>query len=162
MVTEGSELDDDGTSFVHISRHKVLRTALEEIPCIEDIPLTLEVSFYAGGPRRECFRLCLQEIKKTYFDNGLKEHLSEDYEIIGLIMALSVLQNGKIPTFLDEEQLQAVSGNANTSSRCLTNLSRGLDKLGLVKIARNLPTFLQILRPSSSSSLTRRKLVHLF
>ena len=154
----GSELSDDRTSFVHIRRNNVLHTALEEIPCIEDVQLTLEVSFYgenaqdAGSPRREFFRLCLQEIKKTYFDNGLKEHLSEDYKIIGLITAFSVLQNGKIPTFLDEEQLQAAFGHGNTSSCCLNNLSQGLDMLGLVEIARNLPTVLQ---------LTRRKLVHL-
>jgi hypothetical protein len=98
---------------------------MEEIPCIEDVQLTLEVSFYgenaqdAGGPRKEFFRLCLQEIKKTYFDNGLKEHLSEDYQIIGLIMALSVLQNGKMPRFLDEDQLQAVLGDGKTSSNLL-------------------------------------------
>ena len=161
------ELTDDRTSFILISRHNVLGTALEEIPCIEDVQLTLEVSFYgensqeAGGPRRELFRLCLQEIKKAYFDNGLKEHLSEDYRIIGLIMALSVLQNGKMPRFLDEDQLQAVLGSGKTSSSCLTNLSQGLDKLGLGEIARNLPTFLHLFRPCSYGSLTRRKLVHL-
>ena len=65
------ELTDDRTSFILISRHNVLGTALEEIPCIEDVQLTLEVSFYgenaqdAGGPRKEFFRLCLQEIKKN-------------------------------------------------------------------------------------------------
>ena len=127
------ELTDDRTSFILISRHNVLGTALEEIPCIEDVQLTLEVSFYgenaqdAGGPRREFFRLCLQEIKKTYLDDGLKEHLSEDYRIIGLIMALSALQNGKMPRFIDEDQLQAVLGSGKTSSSCLTNLSQGLD-----------------------------------
>ena len=160
-------MTDDRTSFILISRHNVLGTALEEIPCIEDVKLTLEVSFYgenaqdAGGPRREFFRLCLQEIKKAYFGNGRKEHLSEDYRIIGPIMALSVLQNGKMPRFLDEDQLQAVLGSGKTSSSCLTNLSQGLDKLGLGEIARNLPTFLHLFRPCSYGSLTRRKLVHL-
>ena len=161
------ELTDDRTSFILISRHNVLGTALEEIPCIEDVQLTLEVSFYgenaqdAGGPRREFFRLCLQEIKEKYFDNGLKEHLSEDYRIIGVIMALSVLQNGKMPRFLDEDQLQAVLGSSKTSSSCFTNLSQGFDKLSLGEIARNLPTFLHLFRPCSYGSLTRRKLVHL-
>lgn len=67
----GSELSDNRTNFVHISRHEVLRTALDEIPCIEDVQLTVKVFFYgecaqdAGGPRREFFRLCFQEIKKA-------------------------------------------------------------------------------------------------
>jgi hypothetical protein len=163
----GRSIDDERTNFILINRQNVLGTAMEEIPCIEDVQLTLEVSFYgenaqdAGGPRKEFFRLCLQEIKKTYFDNGLKEHLSEDYQIIGLIMALSVLQNGKMPRFLDEDQLQAVLGDGKTSSKCLTNLSQGLNKLGLGEIAKNLPMFLHLFRPPSCGSLTRRKLVHL-
>ena len=49
--------------------------------------LTLAVGFYGesaednGGPRKEFFRLCLREIKATYFDNGLKDHLAQDYSI---------------------------------------------------------------------------------
>ena len=58
-----------------------------------------------GGPWKELFHLCLREIKANYFDSGLKEHLSYDYLIIGLIMALSTLQNASIPRFLKEDHL---------------------------------------------------------
>lgn len=39
-----------------------------------------------GGPRKEFFRLALLEIKKKYFDQGIREHLCEDYFMVGLIM----------------------------------------------------------------------------
>ena len=57
---------------------------------------------------KEFFRLCLRDIKATYFDNGLKDHLADDYSTIGLIMSLSILQNGSIPRFVNEEHLQAL------------------------------------------------------
>ncbi len=125
------------SNFILINRHDVIGTAMEEIGAllVEDVRLTLEVSFYgenaqdAGGPRREFFRLCLQAIKPKYFDSGLKEHLSEDYKIVGLIMALSVLQNGKIPRFLTEDQLQEIFMAERSTSSCLANLTQGLNML---------------------------------
>lgn len=42
-----------------------------------------------GGPRKEFFRLVLREIKEIYFDNGLRELLSEKYYIIGIIFGMS-------------------------------------------------------------------------
>ena len=163
-----AEFNDNRSNFIVIDRHNVLKTALEELNCLEDAQLSIEVSFYgesaqdAGGPRTEFFRLCLQEIKSKYFDQGLKEHLYEDYETVGLIMALSILQDGKIPRFLDENHLQEIFVNGTSNSKCLLNLSKGFNKLGLCRIAKNLPTFLYLLRPSATPcSMTRRKLIHL-
>ena len=39
-----------------------------------------------GGPRKEFFRVALSEIKKKYFDKGIREHLSKDCFMVGLIM----------------------------------------------------------------------------
>ena len=70
---------------------------MDEIQFLKDPTLTLSIGFYGecaedyGGPRKEFFRLCLQDIKATYFDNGLKDHLADDYSTIGLIMALNNL-----------------------------------------------------------------------
>ena len=38
------------------------------------------------GPRKKFFRLALTEIKKKYFDSGLKVLLQEQYVPIGIIM----------------------------------------------------------------------------
>ena len=35
------------------------------------------------GPRKEFFKLMLLKAKEDYFDNGLKENQSEEYEVIG-------------------------------------------------------------------------------
>jgi len=52
----------------------------------------LQAALDYGGPRKEFFRLALSEIKKKYFDQGIREHLFEDYFMVGLIM-------GKAPCF---------------------------------------------------------------
>ena len=41
-----------------------------------------------GGPRKEFFRVLLQDIKEKYFDHGLRELLKEDYKEIGKIFGL--------------------------------------------------------------------------
>jgi hypothetical protein len=165
--TGAPDEQNDESNFILINRYDVIGTAMDEIAGIEDVQLTLEVSFYgenaqdAGGPRREFFRLCVKDIKRKYFDSGLKEHLSEDYETVGLILALSVLQNGNIPRFLTEDQLQEIFINETTASSCLANLAKGLNKLGLCDIGKAFPIFLHLFRASDAPLLTRRRLLHL-
>ncbi len=140
------------TSYILINRYDVLKTALEEIKSIENPRLTLEVSFYKesaqdnGGPRREFFRICLKEIKAKYFDNGLKAHLAKDYTTVGLIMALSTLQNGAIPRFLNEEDIQALFSPNVPPNQCIEMLQNGFDMLGLCQIGHCLPTFQNLFR----------------
>ena len=100
------------TNFIVVDRDKLYKDAVAEISLIDNLRLPLEVTFMGegaqdfGGPKKEFFRLILSEIKEKLFDNGLMEDFAEDYNTSGTIMGLSVLQNGKIPTFLSEEQLQ--------------------------------------------------------
>ena len=163
--TGNEETLDGESNFILINRQDVLATALEEIRSIENPRLSLEVSFYgenaqdAGGPRREFFRLCLKQMMEKYFANGLKEHISEDYKTVGLIMALSLLQNGKIPRF-SEELLQEIFICDIPQSKCVTNLREGFNRLGLCEIVKNLPILLHLFRPSNTA-LTRRKLLHM-
>ena len=98
----------------------------------------------AGGPRKEFFHLCLQEIKKDYFNCGL--NLSDYYAFAGTVMAPSVLQNENIPRFLSEDQLQEVFGSGQLSE-CLRKLRSGFEKVGIYHIANALPTFLHIFCP---------------
>ena len=158
------------TSYILINRDAVLKTALDEIQFLKEPRVTLEVGFYDesaeesaedfGGPRQEFFRLCLQEIKAKYFDNGLKNHLVDDYSTVGLIMALSTLQNGVIPRFLKEEDLQALFSSEEPSN-CILKLRVGFQSLGLYQIGNGIPNLLHLFRPSGSYELTRRKLLAL-
>ena len=153
------------TNFILINRQDVLRSAMEEVQFLKDPRLTLAVGFYGesaedyGGPRKEFFRLCLREIKAKYFDNGLKDHLSNDYSTIGLIMVLSTLQNGSIPRFLKEDHLQALFSSGEPSNPCISKLRFGFKTLGLYQIGNGIPNFLHLFRPSESSALSRRKLI---
>ena len=78
---------------------------MDEIQFLKDPTLTLSIGFYGecaedyGGPRKEFFRLCLRDIKATYCDNGLKDHLADDYSTIGLIMALVLCRMAVSPDF---------------------------------------------------------------
>ena len=47
--------------------------------------------------------LCLREIQSKYIDKGLRDYMSDDYEIVGLIIGLSMLQNGRVPHFMTED-----------------------------------------------------------
>ena len=138
---------------------------MEELQFLKDPRLTLAVAFYderaedCGGPRKELVRLCLREIKAKYFDSGLKEHLSYDYSTIGLIMALSTLQNGSIPRFLKEDHLQALFSSEEPSNPCISKLRFGFKTLGLYQIGNVTPNFLHLYRPSESSALSRRKFI---
>ncbi|XP_061171879.1 uncharacterized protein LOC133181380 [Saccostrea echinata] len=151
-------LDEGDTTFILVDRANVLETALDEINAIkdEDLRKTLEVNFYnecasdQGGPRKEFFRLVLSAIKEKYFDKGLREHLAKDYITVGKIMALSMLQNGPMPTFLSEDILNDLFSSKDPNSLCLKNLRTGLDSLGLIKVGSILTMFVHLLRPSKT------------
>lgn len=87
-----------------------------------------------GGPRKEFFRLVLSAVKEKYFDKGLREHLAKDYVTVGKIMALSILQNGPMPSFLNEDIRNDLFSGKDSSSLCIKNLRTGLDVLGVVKV----------------------------
>jgi hypothetical protein len=46
-------------------------------------------AFYVFFVELLSFMLCLREIQSKYFDKGLRDYMSEDYEVVGLIMGLS-------------------------------------------------------------------------
>ena len=128
-----------------VQRATFPRLSNELGPCCKEV----EVQDY-GGPRKEFFRLCLRDIKATNFDNGLKDHLADDYSTIGLIMSLSILQNGSIPRFVNEEHLQALFASQEPSSPCIAKLQIGFKNLGLYQIGNAIPNFLHLFRPSQS------------
>ena len=48
--------------------------------------IVIQVAADYGGPREEFFRLFLRQIKEKYFDNGLREMLSDEYLTVGIVL----------------------------------------------------------------------------
>ena len=46
-----------------------------------------------GGQRKEFFHLIVRKIYEIYFENGLKEHLEEDYCTVGIILGKTNLND---------------------------------------------------------------------
>lgn len=165
IISVQSNLEGEVTQ-IDVNRHNLLKTAFDEIEHIANYQLTLQVNFYGeiafdhGGPRKEFFSLCLREIKQKYFDNGLRTLLAADYEKIGIIMSLSILQNGPIPRFLEESMLEELFESPNPSP-CMTHLRDGFAKVGIYQIVKAIPQFVYLMRPSDAYELTRRKLIFL-
>ena len=108
-ITDTSREITGETNYILVDRNNILETGISEISTITNFRLPIEVNFIGeaardyGGPRRDVFRLVLIHIKETLFDGGLRPDLAEQYMPVGIIMGLSVLQNGKIPKFMGEE-----------------------------------------------------------
>ena len=157
------------TNFIAVDRDNVLETTFDELRAIQDPRITFQVEFYgemaqdSGGPRREWIRLCNQHIKRRYFENGLKEHLSEDYFFVGQMAAIALLQNGQAPKYFSEDLLQDIFVSEEREvSPCVLKLREGLDSLGIHMFGRRFPLFLYLLRRSQNkAALTVPMLIHL-
>ncbi|XP_052281203.1 uncharacterized protein LOC127878711 [Dreissena polymorpha] len=108
-ITDINEPLSGNTNFIIVDRVNILQTSFEELSdkTTEELGKTLEVQFYTeaaedyGGPRKEFFRIILRAIKEKYFDSGLRELLQDDDRMVGIVFALTILQNGKLPTFMN-------------------------------------------------------------
>ena len=164
-ITNVQEEITGGPNFILIDRED-LGGNHEEIGSLTNLRLPLEVNFVGeaandyGGPRKEFLRLVLINIKEKYFDAGLIEDLAEDYVTCGVIMGLSVLQNGRLPQFLQEQVFHDLVNNPKVSA-CLVNLRKGLCKTGVYQVMVKLPLFQYLFRPSDNGKLSVKKLVHL-
>lgn len=71
----------------------------------------------------------------------LHADLAEKYTTVGVVLGLSVLQNGKIPQLIPEDMLkQIVQGPS--SSPYISNPQDGLRKVGILQLMMSLPIFL--------------------
>ena len=161
-VTNSSLILEGETNF-----NNILETTFKELKHVADPRVTFEVQFYgeqavdSGGPRKEWIRPCNQKIKDIYFDNGLKEHMSEDYYYIGQMVCIALLQNGQLPVYIPEEILQAIFVEDLELPSCVRELKGGMDTLGIPMFGRKFPMLLYLLRPSSIISLSVRHLLFL-
>ena len=163
-VTSESELMEGETNYICIDRHDILKTTFTELASIENFHITFEVDFMGekardlGGPRKEWIRLMNLAVKEKYFDHGLREHLSDDYFYVGIMMGIALLQNGQLPTFLPINVIEELATSTNDS--CIVNLQRGLDVFGFIKIFQKVPVLLHLVRPTTHK-LAARMLLNL-
>lgn len=155
------------TSCIIVDRDDLFDTGLDEIKNIKNFRLPLEVDFVGetardyGGPRKEFFRLMMIDIKERLFDGGLRHDLQDKYDAAGILMGLSVLQNGKIPQFIPEEMLQELV-KGPSSSPCVKNLQAGFQKTGVLQLLEKLPQLLHLFRPSDAAAVPNfKKIIHL-
>ena len=170
-IVQGRPLDaiaDDTTlegetNYILVNRQDVLGSMKEELKTISNPRLTLEVSFFGesaedyGGPRREFFQLSLNAVKAKYFDSGWRSHVAADYEVVGLVLALSVLQNGLMPRFIPVELLEDVF-NSDTNNPCVKSLQKGMDKVGLCQFVKEFPSLHFLFQDSSAYVLSFKRL----
>lgn len=152
---------EGATNFILVDRENLLETAFVEIKEIVDLRNTLEVQFYEenavdlGGPRREFFTLVLRQIQEHYFD-PVREY-SDNYEIVGKILALSMLQSGPLPRVLSASLVEEVFNNSSPRA-FVHDLRRGLDALCLYELACHLPTFIHLFTPRDRQKITLKLL----
>lgn len=102
----------------------------------------------------------MQIIARDYFDGGLKDYKREDYKFVGLLMGLSILQNGKIPRFMEEDMLKNVFGQ-RSDMRCVKDIQDGLSEVGVYQVAHAFPILLHIFRKNENNQLTIKQLTRL-
>ena len=154
------------TNFITVDRDQILKSTFSELEFVENLRLTFQVDFMGeesldqGGPWKEWLMLVMQEIKQKYFDLGLRPLLRKDYYHVGVMFALSLLQNGKVPSFLAESTLQHIISIA-PSDECIKDFQKGLESLGMLSAMREFPMLLHLLRPNSQHRLSVQKLLQL-
>ena len=78
-----------------------------------------------------------------------------------MIAAISLIQNGPVPRYFSEEQLdQIFVQNGPCASECVLEFRRGLDRLGVYKFAQHFNQFINIFR-HHQERLTVRGLIQL-
>ena len=167
-IIDLSAVLEGDVNYITVDRENILETTFEELKNVDDPRVTFQVQFYqengidSGGPRKEWIRLCNQSIKQKYFDNGLQDHLCEDYFYVGQMVGIALLQNGQLPHFMPEEVLQGVFGDEDQpSSPCVMELKRGMDTLGVPLFGKKFPIFVHLLKPNPSTRLSVPKLLYL-
>ncbi|XP_028417587.1 uncharacterized protein LOC114542024 isoform X2 [Dendronephthya gigantea] len=141
-IKDPSVCEEDDTNIIFIDRENVLDTGFDEIDQIQNLRTTLEIEFYGesaknyGGPRKEFFVLILNAIKHKYFDKGLRKHFCDQYETVGKILGLSIVQNGKIPKFIDDEILERLLQINPNEDSCIIQLRKGLKQIGIIQISK--------------------------
>ncbi|EDO49304.1 predicted protein [Nematostella vectensis] len=156
---------DSETNFICVDEHNLLSTSGSELSGIQDHTLTFEVEFIGemakdlGGPSKEWIRLMNCAIKEKYFDQGLRQYLSDDHYYVGIMIGIALLPNGQLPAFMQNEAIDQLLVFPQVD-KCIANIQRGLKVFGLCTIINIYPTLLHLLGPSTAK-LSSKMLIQL-
>lgn len=138
VAVSESDAHDGVTNSICVDRHNILATTFSELASVECFSLMFEVDLMGeqardlGGPRKAWVRLMNNAIKEKYFDNGLRVHLADDYYYVGAMIAIALLQNGQLPTFMPSDVIEQLA--TPSSNQCIANIQQGFNTCGLSHI----------------------------
>ena len=155
-------LEPEGeTNYISVDRQKILDTTFSELQYIKDYRVTFEVDFMGemardlGGPRLEWIELVNREMKRKYFDHGLREHLAEDYFYVGAMCGIAMLQNGQVPRIYPDDVLEKMFNPSQEMPSCQKNIQKGLQVFGMQEIFLAFPILRHLFQSNSSLSANR-------
>lgn len=166
-VTSCEETIEGETNYITVDRANILETTISELEYITNYRLTFLVDFMGeecvdqGGPHKEWIRLMNQASKEKYFDHGLRPLLAQDYYFVGVMMAVTMLQNGQLPVFVEESTLQQTVSLGECFDPCVCQIQHGLEELGMLSALRELPMLVYLLRPQAQSKLSVQMLLQI-
>ena len=165
-VTTSEEAVEGPTNYITVDRESILNTTFSELEYITDYRVTFQVDFMGeesvdlGGPRKEWIRLMNRVMKEKYFDHDLRPLVSLDYYYVGIMMAIALLQNGKVPVFVEKSILQQIL-SAECCDPCVRQIQRGLEELGILSTLQQLPSLVYLLRPPAQNKMCVQMLLHI-
>ena len=74
-----------------------------KLEAMQNLHITFEVDFIRdlarnlGGPRKEWIRFINIAMNDNYFNKDLEEYLADDYYNVGIMIGITLLQNGRLP-----------------------------------------------------------------
>ena len=89
----------------------------------------------------------------------MRQYLSKDYYYVGVMVGVAMLQNGQMPTFIDDSILQHFLSPNKSVNACIGEMQAGLEMLGMLSALQQLPMLVHLLRPDSQHKVNVPKLL---
>ncbi|XP_050414897.1 uncharacterized protein LOC126828862 [Patella vulgata] len=171
-VVEGKTVD------IFVSRDRILEDAFSELKEAGDMSFPIEVTFTGekaldlGGPRKEFLTSCVHNLNDQFIKDGIlitEKDIGKDlfikyekenaFRTAGLLLGLSLLQGGPVPTLFKNPDVFLSPSNKGEEL-----FSEGLDKIGLLQLCSKKKEILRLFDVNSPkvNILTYSSLIKLF
>jgi len=102
----------------------------------------------------------LRKVKDEYFEDNIRDNCEEKYHNIGLLLGLSILQNGPFPHFLKEEELDEIF-STQPSKSCFKAIQKAFQEIGIFQMVKAIPLLRHLFRRNENQRLTLKKVIAL-